>query len=352
MKPYVLSRYALLWLMTVFIAVPSLSLGGEEKKAPESVTHESSLYYTVKKGDTLWDLSQRFADTPWQWPDLWNKNGQITNPHRIFPGEKILLYRNKGTENPAPLKIYKKPVPAPVIATAPLQPPPPPPPYYMYTSIDQVGFLRKAALNPIGRIFSVQGNKKMISSGDTIYVKGVAGKTLLPGQRYTVYRLRAPVSDKKVAAVMGVQHYILGIIEIREKMPDFAIAEVLRSFRVLRANDLMVPYTPRSPKIIIAPSKEGLTGNILISEEHQSFFGTHTIAFINKGDKNGVRIGQKYNVFYEEKISGSAKEKTLLSHPVDYATFLVLHTEADTAAVLVVAAEKSIPPGARFRSPQ
>ena len=40
---------------------------------------ETGFYYTVKEGDTLWDLSQRFMDTPWVWPDLWNENCSTLN---------------------------------------------------------------------------------------------------------------------------------------------------------------------------------------------------------------------------------------------------------------------------------
>ena len=54
-------------------------------------------YYTVQKGDTLWDLSRRFADSPWVWPELWTENATvIANPHLIYPGQKIRLTRKAG----------------------------------------------------------------------------------------------------------------------------------------------------------------------------------------------------------------------------------------------------------------
>ena len=53
--------------------------------------------HTVKRGDTLWDISRMFLRSPWRWPELWGMNlDQIRNPHLIFPGQVLYLDKTGG----------------------------------------------------------------------------------------------------------------------------------------------------------------------------------------------------------------------------------------------------------------
>lgn len=52
--------------------------------------------YIVKRGDTLWDISTHFLVEPWRWPEIWQTNPQVRNPHLIFPGDELSLFYRDG----------------------------------------------------------------------------------------------------------------------------------------------------------------------------------------------------------------------------------------------------------------
>ncbi len=311
-----------------------------------TVEHEAGFYYTVQKNDTLWDLSQRFSDSPWLWPDLWNENNQILNPHRIYPGMRIRLFHQTGIESYVAKTAEKEPLP---------QKKPEPPkerPYYYYSPIDSIGFVSKTPVTPNGYIFKVKDDKTMIGTGDLVYIMQQSDMPHVLGGKYTTYQTLDPLIDKKTKARIGVQHYLTGVVEIIKKEPRFAIAKVIRSFRDIRINDLLMPYEKRDPKIILTASQPELNGKILLSEEQDSIMGTNTVAFINKGQEDGVEKGQSYSISYQEKEKiGKKQKQNLLLSPVIYGTLLVLHTEPTTSTVIITNSEQTVYPGATFGSP-
>ena len=75
----------------IYSTFAALLLIGTAIAQDVSVRSDHPDEYVVVKGDTLWDISGRFLDKPWQWPAIWHVNPQIENPHLIYPGDVISL---------------------------------------------------------------------------------------------------------------------------------------------------------------------------------------------------------------------------------------------------------------------
>jgi hypothetical protein len=75
-------------LLAVFTAT-FIALAGIAFAAELRQDHPST--YVVRKGDTLWDISAKFLQKPWLWPEIWQANPQVKNPHRIYPGDVLSL---------------------------------------------------------------------------------------------------------------------------------------------------------------------------------------------------------------------------------------------------------------------
>jgi len=311
------------------------------------VDNEVGFYYTVQKGDTLWDISNRFSDSPWLWPGLWKDNQQILNPHLIYPGNRLLLFKKKDKDT-----VIEKKVEEAVVVLPPKEEIKERIKYYKYYPIDMVGFIRKEPIFPSGSLFKVKEDKEMASTGDTVYIKPLNKMVFNTGSKYTVYRTLGPITDKETGGILGSQYYLTGIVEIKKIEPLFVLAEVIKAYRAIAIDDMLMPYEPKSYEIPIIKSEKGINGTIISAEEKREIIGDNTLVFINKGQKDGIKPGQSYSIYYQEKkkISPDSREEFYLD-PVDFGSFIVLHTEQSTSSVLITKSDKDIYPGAKIRSP-
>ena len=348
-KHIVIATLGLFFLIFVILA-PMVS-ASEEQTTSE---YETGVYYKVKKGDTLWDISERFYDSPELWPELWEENQQITNPHWIYPGDQIRLHHGSSGFDNKRLEPVPEEEPKPEAVKEPAQATvqPPEPDYFVFKSMDRIGFIKKVPVTPSGTIFKSQDDNRLVRSGDIIYIRKSNNAPFRPGSKFTVYRTVRHGKLRGSDFTGGIQHYIVGIAEIMVNEPKFSVGKIIQSYRSVRANDLLMPYRERSQKIVITESKEDIMGRIIGSEGDRNIMGEETVAFIDKGERDGITPGQEYHVFYQEKMRESPLNPSeIILTPIDIGTIFILHTEDSTSTVLITNAKRAIAPGAMFRSP-
>ncbi|WP_457318960.1 LysM peptidoglycan-binding domain-containing protein [Stenotrophomonas sp. P5_B8] len=126
--------------------------------------------YVVRKGDTLWDISARFLKKPWLWPEIWQANPQVKNPHLIYPGDVLsLAYLDRVVAQPGPRQE------APINAIP----------------LDQVEpFLKQLSvvdeIKSLPFVAGLEDNRLRATNGQVAYVRGLDGAEV--GQRYAVVR--------------------------------------------------------------------------------------------------------------------------------------------------------------------
>ncbi|WP_054691975.1 hypothetical protein [Desulfosarcina cetonica] len=155
-----------------------------------------------------------------------------------------------------------------------------------------------------------------------------------------------PTDDHNSTETIGTQHYILGVIEVTQQDPDLVTAKVLKSYRTIHLNDLLMPYVQESPKVVRQPSTPGIDGQIIISEDHTTLTGDNVLAFIDKGRNDNLEVGQQYDLYRQQKSDSGA-----IMPPISMGTFIVLHTEENTSTVVITDAVNNIERGERFRTP-
>jgi len=134
--------------------------------------------YVVKRGDTLWDIAGRFLKQPWLWPEIWQANPQIENPHLIYPGDVISLAYLDGRPvlgvNRIDPKIRRDGDDA--VRTIPLN--------------EVESFLKRMRVldeepKDVPYVLAIEENRLRGASGQVVYARGA---DFQPGQRWAIVR--------------------------------------------------------------------------------------------------------------------------------------------------------------------
>jgi hypothetical protein len=277
--------------------------------------------YVVEKGDTLWGISGKFLNEPWRWPEIWQLNkDEIKNPHRIYPGDVVVLDqsgtgarlklvksqkyngRDVVTVSPSARTEARAPSPAiPVISPADIGP------FLSQPLVVDVGALESAP-----EIVASEENRVVIGAGNRAYVAG-----LQPGSRqWQVFRSGKPFIDPDTGELLGHEAIYLGDARVTRFGESStievgkAVREINRGDRLMRLQEAelanFVPHAPASP----------VRGRILSIYSGVAEAGPTSIVAINRGARDGVEQGTVLAIWRQASQAPVSKTVAQESRPL------------------------------------
>ena len=302
---------------------------------------DSGFYYTIKKGDTLWDLSQKFYNSQWDWPGLWEMNQAIKNPHWIYPGKKIRIFlKENAAVKPEVAKIEEVKQEKPIEKLIPS---------FSFSEMDRIGFVRKNAELPLGSVIKDQDNKVMMSSNDIIYIKPSTKGTLIPGKLYHIFNT-SPVEKKTKdqTSFTGVKHLINAQIKVLEHKVTYVTAKVIKAYRDIHEGDMIMEYNKWESVLTVDETPPPINGKILCSEDDNLMINDNRIAFINIGSAH-VKPGQIYSVMriiktVDNSLLPKDKKDQIKFDNIKAGKLIVLHTEDISSTVMILSSRYEISP--------
>jgi hypothetical protein len=272
----------------------------------------------------LWRLSTLFLKNPWRWPALWGMNqAQIRNPHRILPGQVLVLRRmgttaaltaesstqgSSGGSRPGQVSESPTETPLPTVKLSPRvrseplgdQALPTIPRALIAPFLAEAVVFEAFELDVAPRIVGGVDARTLLGQGDLAYVLGDVGD----GSRFTVFREARPLTDPDNGAVLGYEGRFVGHAErvkagstatdaagrklltpATVRLVDMRL-EAGRGDRLMRAalDGETDAFVPRAPD-------RAFQGRVIAVHGEESNAGQNQIVAINRGRRDGVETG-------------------------------------------------------------
>ncbi|MEQ8516590.1 MAG: LysM domain-containing protein [Chromatocurvus sp.] len=273
----------------MLLALPALAL---------EVRDDAPDIYVVKKGDTLWDISGMYLEQPWQWPELWDVNPQIDNPHLIFPGDRLSLTwvngePRLGVQRSRDVKLTPKMRVTPLDLAIPLIP------------LDEIGaflhrhrILTADGINQSAYIVAGAQGHLVSGAGDSVYGRGPFPDD---ERTYGIFRAGDIYRDPLTQEILGYQAQDIGSAQLissnRDEVVELEVTRVTEEVRV--AEHLLPPeerildatFQPR------APERDISDGYMIAVDGGVSQIGTTDIVVLNRGAREGLEIGHVLAIY-------------------------------------------------------
>ena len=284
----------------VTLAEPASSPPAGETRAIR-VKQNHPKQYTVKKGDTLWDISSMFLQDPWYWPEIWQKNPQVKNPHLIYPGDVLTLVYIDGVPqilvNQASASFQSgSTVRLPVKKLSPSIrrdeitssiPTIPSDAIRQFTTRPRI--VTKQELEAAPYILGSDDEHLILGQGNRVYIRGELDKERV---RFTVFRPGAELIDPVTDETLGYEAIYAGEVHIK-KYDDPAIGVLTYTEREVLIGDRLLPMDKSSLATLYFPKLPDRNMNGQVISLFDALFGIakYQIAVINLGIRDGIEVG-------------------------------------------------------------
>ncbi|RBM74613.1 peptidoglycan-binding protein [Vibrio paracholerae] len=300
-----------------YALLPFTLLSGQvtaDEQTPLALKPNAPTTYTVVKGDTLWDISALYLDSPWLWPRLWQVNPEIENPHLIYPGDKLTLFWRDG-QPVLSLKPMRKLSPqvrvlekqaVPTVQEGLVLP---------YLQSDRL--MAKTALQGSVRVIGSSEGRQYLTKQDQLYISGVHSK-----KKWGIYREVAQYQrDDEVMVALR----LVAVGELAMTGGNFSGLSLQEQNQEILANDIALPEIDLEERQLSTtfypqPAPAGSEARILGSLEGSQFAGQNQVVVIDQGRSDGVAQGSMFEL-YQAAVQVKAKQ--------DSSTFLSERSNTD-----------------------
>jgi len=265
--------------------------------------------YVVQRGDTLWDIAAKFLRDPWNWPEIWQINPQIENPHLIFPGDTLsLVYLDNG--RPAVTVTERGPAAGPFagggseklsprIRELPLEEAIPTIPFAQVRA-----FLSRSVVlekKQVSRLPYVVANREGLigSAGRDFYARKAKNPK---GSVYNVVHLGAKLVDPDDNDTLGYEGIYIGQGRV-DREGDPATLRLLDSTREALIGDYLLDEEDVLPANFVphAP-KQDVHGQIISVMDGVALIGQYQVVVLNRGAKHGLDPGATLRVYQTGRV--------------------------------------------------
>lgn len=257
--------------------------------------------YTIKKGDTLWDISQAKFKSPLQWPRIWKANPYIRDPHWIYPGNKLILPDDMADADAglrkgdgAILKIVPKPIEPQSVAVQ-----------KAYPLLSRQDFLLTGYISPdpaviVGRIIGASKDQTTLGIGDHFYF--TSENPVSVGDLFYVLAKPEEVVHPNSGTHIGNLNRVIGIAQIAPKDNDSFRAKIIESYQEIKTDDVLGRYAPVETPIFFGPARTPAISAVIIKISPLGVLGgTFEAVHIDKGALDGLRLGDKIKLFSKKE---------------------------------------------------